>query len=153
AAAGMAWATVRRAKDRLKVIVERKGFGSDGEWRWRLPPPIDAHSPHRGSFPEKSTYDKNEHLRSTTGDAEDRQSPRRPPSQNWRTSDKLAAFDGYEGPNVTNGAGHKEAPEPRPQPKSAKPAKSPKAKRTTPRSGTSIKANGKDGPARRPTDQ
>jgi AAA domain-containing protein len=65
AAAGIALATVRRAKNRLKVIVERKshGFGGGGEWLWRL---LDPHkvliSPTRCSSPEMSTLCKNEHL-------------------------------------------------------------------------------------------
>jgi AAA domain-containing protein len=65
AAAGIAWTTVRRAKNRLKVIVERKshGFGGKGEWLWRLP---DAHKmlipSTRCSSQEMSTLCRDEHL-------------------------------------------------------------------------------------------
>jgi hypothetical protein len=64
-AAGHSWATVRRAKDRLGVIVERDGFGSEGKWLWRLPAPpttIDAHFPIDAHPQSMSTYGKDEHL-------------------------------------------------------------------------------------------
>lgn len=34
---GHAWRTVQRAKDKLGIIAERKGFGRGGRWIWRLP--------------------------------------------------------------------------------------------------------------------
>ena len=40
-------ATLRRAKEKLKVVSE-KGKGSDGEWTWRLPPPEKMLKPTRG---------------------------------------------------------------------------------------------------------
>jgi len=64
-AAGIAWATVRRAKDRLGVIVERKshGFGGKGEWLWRLPDPHKMLIPStRCSCQEMSTLCEDEHL-------------------------------------------------------------------------------------------
>jgi putative DNA primase/helicase len=43
-AAGVAWATVRRARDRLKIERHRDGFGKGGIWYWALPgAAIDAH--------------------------------------------------------------------------------------------------------------
>jgi hypothetical protein len=64
-AAGISWPTVRRAKDRLGIIAERNGFGSEGQWLWRL---LDAPSA-KGAHPTKdahsqnmSTYGENEHL-------------------------------------------------------------------------------------------
>jgi putative DNA primase/helicase len=38
-AAGLSWATVRRAKDRLGIRAERRSEGGEGEgrWVWRLP--------------------------------------------------------------------------------------------------------------------
>lgn len=47
-AAGMAWATVRRAKDVLGVKAKRLGFGAEGKWFWALrADAIDAQSsPH-----------------------------------------------------------------------------------------------------------
>jgi hypothetical protein len=65
-AAGIAWASVRRAKDRLGVIAERDGFGSEGKWLWRLPAPstIGAHFPIGAHSRNASTYGENEHLRS-----------------------------------------------------------------------------------------
>jgi hypothetical protein len=69
AAAGIAWATVRRAKHRLGVIVERKshGFGGKGEWLWRLPDPHKMLIPPQGAHPqEMGTLCENEHLVDTT---------------------------------------------------------------------------------------
>jgi hypothetical protein len=49
AQAGISSATLKRAKARLEVASERKGFGSEGRWFWTLtvhrgsPKPIDAH--------------------------------------------------------------------------------------------------------------
>jgi len=49
AQAGISAATLKRAKARLEVASERKGFGSEGRWFWTLtvhrgsPKPIDAH--------------------------------------------------------------------------------------------------------------
>jgi hypothetical protein len=62
--AGLAWATVRRAKERIAVDAIREteaefGKGS-GRWLWRLrcsSPPQGAH------FPNVSTLSKNEHLK------------------------------------------------------------------------------------------
>lgn len=34
---GLSWSTVRRAKNQLGVDAERRGFGEDGRWWWRLP--------------------------------------------------------------------------------------------------------------------
>jgi AAA domain len=63
--AGLSWATVRRAKERLGVVAEREshGFASGGRWLWKLP---DSHkvliSPTRCSHLEVSTLCENEHL-------------------------------------------------------------------------------------------
>ena len=36
--AGLSWATLRRAKNKLGVTAKREGgFGSAGRWIWRLP--------------------------------------------------------------------------------------------------------------------
>jgi putative DNA primase/helicase len=64
--AGLSWATVRRAKDRLGVIAERDGFGSEGKWLWRLPDPPStkgAHSLKGAHSQNMSTFGENEHLR------------------------------------------------------------------------------------------
>lgn len=45
--AGVAERTLERAKKKLNVQSERKGFGADGVWTWRLPghsPPLDAYT-------------------------------------------------------------------------------------------------------------
>jgi putative DNA primase/helicase len=36
-AAGLSWATVRRAGDAIGIIVRRDGFGAGGQWAWALP--------------------------------------------------------------------------------------------------------------------
>jgi hypothetical protein len=45
--AGLTWATVRRAKDRIGITPRREGFGDDGVWVWELPKVLnflkDAH--------------------------------------------------------------------------------------------------------------
>jgi putative DNA primase/helicase len=51
--AGIAWRTLRRAKDDLAVISEKDGF--KGGWLWRLPVPEDAHQDSKMSSPEKWT--------------------------------------------------------------------------------------------------
>jgi hypothetical protein len=63
---GMKWATIRRAKDDLKIHAHREGFGPGAVWHWRLPFPqesgdfpIDAIDAH---IPEVSAYDESEHL-------------------------------------------------------------------------------------------
>jgi hypothetical protein len=62
--AGLSWATVRRAKDRLGVIAERDGFGSEGKWLWRLPDPPSTKGAHSLKGAQNmSTFGENEHLR------------------------------------------------------------------------------------------
>jgi putative DNA primase/helicase len=65
--AGASWATVRRAKDRLRVRSLKVGRpGEPGEWRWALPPedahdePEDAEDAHAQSV---NTFGNLEHLR------------------------------------------------------------------------------------------
>jgi hypothetical protein len=41
--AGHSAATLRRARERLGIVVSRQGFGQDGRWCWRLPDAKDAH--------------------------------------------------------------------------------------------------------------
>jgi RecA-family ATPase len=36
-AAGLAWSTVRRVKDRVGAVSRRSGFGSEGKWSWCIP--------------------------------------------------------------------------------------------------------------------
>ena len=59
---GLAWATVRRAKSKLGVRVQREGFGPGSILYWALPDPIHAQSVHRCSRLEVSTYEESEHL-------------------------------------------------------------------------------------------
>jgi hypothetical protein len=40
--AGISKKAVRRARERLGITSERRGFGSEGAWYWRLPETIDA---------------------------------------------------------------------------------------------------------------
>jgi hypothetical protein len=41
--AGITLATLRRARERLGIVVSRQGFGQGGRWCWRLPDAKDAH--------------------------------------------------------------------------------------------------------------
>jgi putative DNA primase/helicase len=62
-AAGMSsWATIRRAKDRLGVVIKREGFGPGGTFLWALPDTIDAQIPIDAHVIKRSTYDESEHL-------------------------------------------------------------------------------------------
>lgn len=65
-AAGLAWATVRRAKDRLGIVPERISEGSDGagRWVWSLPSESARCSrlPQGAHVSEVSTLQKVEHL-------------------------------------------------------------------------------------------
>jgi putative DNA primase/helicase len=71
-AAGLAWATVRRAKDRLGIKPERESEGSagDGKWVWSLPPEEckvlkNSQGVH---FSKVSPLQKFEHLAANDGD-------------------------------------------------------------------------------------
>ena len=64
--AGLKWATIRRAKDALRIEAYHKGFGPGAAWHWRLrtpqvddDSPIDAIDAH---IPEVSVYGESEHL-------------------------------------------------------------------------------------------
>jgi hypothetical protein len=63
--AGLSWATIRRAKDRLGVVAKRESHGRDGggRWTWAMPIPARCSSPLQDAHPLKvSTLQKNEHL-------------------------------------------------------------------------------------------
>jgi putative DNA primase/helicase len=63
--AGLSWATIRRAKDRLGVVAKRESHGRDGggRWTWAMPPSARCSSPLQDAHPlEVSTLQKNEHL-------------------------------------------------------------------------------------------
>jgi putative DNA primase/helicase len=63
--AGLSWATVRRAKDRLGLVVQRESHGRDGagRWTWAMPIPARCSSLHQDAHPFKvSTLQENEHL-------------------------------------------------------------------------------------------
>jgi len=62
--AGFAWATLRRAKERLGIRPRKSGF--DGGWTWELPKgpaPEDAHEDAKMLTPlDVSTFGEGEHL-------------------------------------------------------------------------------------------
>jgi putative DNA primase/helicase len=51
--AGLSWATVRRAKDRLGVVAQRESHGRDGggRWTWAMPIPARCSSPRQDVHP------------------------------------------------------------------------------------------------------
>jgi len=73
--AGLTWATVRRAKDRIGIKAHRISVGSDGggQWVWALPEVQGAHSDARCSPNIREHLAENEHLASSNG------SPQPPP--------------------------------------------------------------------------
>jgi hypothetical protein len=63
--AGLSWATIRRAKDRLGVVAKRESHGRDGggRWTWAMPIPARCSSHLQGAHPfGVSTLQRNEHL-------------------------------------------------------------------------------------------
>ena len=61
-AAGLSWATIRRAKNRLALTIKREGFGPGSSILWAIPDTIDAQNSHRCSHYKVSTYAESEHL-------------------------------------------------------------------------------------------
>ena len=63
--AGLSWATIRRAKDRLGIVAKRESHGRDGggRWTWAMPIPARCSSPLQDAHPlEVSSMQKSEHL-------------------------------------------------------------------------------------------
>jgi putative DNA primase/helicase len=61
--AGLAFRTVRRAKDAIKVVVYKEGFGEGAHWLWSLPDrrwPEGAEDVHS---PDVDTFEESGHLR------------------------------------------------------------------------------------------
>jgi len=61
AAEGHAWATVRRAKDRLGVVAKKEGM--HGPWKWRLCPEDAQRIPKMPNTQSGASSGANEHLR------------------------------------------------------------------------------------------
>jgi putative DNA primase/helicase len=64
-AAGLSWATIRRAKDCLGVIAERESQGREGKgrWLWRVPsPPRCSRDPQDAHFQKVSALHQDERL-------------------------------------------------------------------------------------------
>jgi putative DNA primase/helicase len=70
--AGLTWATVRRAKDRLGIRPERRseGCGGEGKWLWALPTERaqGAQESQDAHVPDVSTLGRLEHLGGREGD-------------------------------------------------------------------------------------
>lgn len=65
-AAGMTWATIRRAKENIGAKAVRQGYGEDGGWFWKLPDPVLVKGAQVTLHPEHmSTFDSGEHLCAT----------------------------------------------------------------------------------------
>jgi excisionase family DNA binding protein len=63
--AGLSWATVRRAKERLGIVAERESHGRDGDrrWMWAMPRSARCSSSLQDAHPlEVSTLQESEHL-------------------------------------------------------------------------------------------
>jgi hypothetical protein len=63
--AGLSWATLRRAKDRLGIVAERESHGRDGAGRWTWARAIPARCSSRlqdAHSSEMSTLQESEHL-------------------------------------------------------------------------------------------
>jgi hypothetical protein len=60
--AGLSWATVRRAKARMGIVVSREGFGPGSVIRWALPGTIGAQNGIGAHSNNVSTYEESEHL-------------------------------------------------------------------------------------------
>jgi len=63
--AGLSWATIRRAKDRLGVVAKRESHGRDGggRWTWAMPIPARCSSHLQDAHPfGVSALQRNEHL-------------------------------------------------------------------------------------------
>jgi putative DNA primase/helicase len=59
--AGLGWATVRRAKDRLGIKPKREGFQEQANWVWELPKVLK--NPEDAQPKNMSTFENDEHLR------------------------------------------------------------------------------------------
>jgi putative DNA primase/helicase len=60
--AGLSWATIRRAKARIGLVVSREGFGPGSVIRWALPDTIGAQNCIEAHFNNVGTYEESEHL-------------------------------------------------------------------------------------------
>jgi hypothetical protein len=61
--AGHSWATVRRAKDAIGVVVAKRGFGEGSQWAWALPGREDAQTVEGAQPVDVSTFAECERLR------------------------------------------------------------------------------------------
>ena len=65
-AAGLTWATIRRAKENIGAKAVRQGYGEEGGWFWKLPDPVLVKGAHSPLHPEHvSAFDSGERLCAT----------------------------------------------------------------------------------------
>ncbi len=72
---GYAWATVRRAKVKLRVRSVHEGFGKGSKWYWALPDHRCPNDPGGAQPQSMSIYDKDEHLWGSSERSEESRSP------------------------------------------------------------------------------
>jgi hypothetical protein len=93
--AGLAWRTVRRAKDAMKVEAYKEGFGEGARWLWALPASKVAKSPEDVHHSEMDTFEESGHLRALEGQGTSQNKPVAPAVCAHQDVEETPTFDGY----------------------------------------------------------